>query len=308
MGQEENINPENPFEEQAEEQTEEKPEEETEGQAEEQTEEDSKEEQEEEPKEEGDPEEEPEKEEETEPTPLTELAKGIAEDVENDDQARETIENYIKDAKDFQEKTRQKDEKLRDIINSSPDFADLLYLIGQGASYEEAHGIVSGDSDMDFEKAKDGWQKAAKERQEQRQKHDKALEEVKTNMQESFKTLDAYAKDNKLSKEDEDELMKRIDGVVESVARGNITKDILDTFYKGTKYEKDMSEEKEKAEVKGRNEAIKDVKNKGKKKKQGDGLPHPDSQSTQPPETINDNSPEADIMKGIDSWSESRRF
>ncbi len=245
-------------------------------------------------------EEKPEEKPEVKESPFVELARKLYPDDEvTDENTAEKLNKYIED-------TKKKDQKLVDIVNSSPDFADLMYLMGQGATYEQAHGFVMGETEEDLDQAKDQWAKAAKERQAQKAEQQKAIQEINSNFDESFKTIDKYAKDNGLSKDDTDNLLQQIDGIVKSITEGRITPDILDKFHKGVRYEKDIQDAKDTSEVRGRNDAITQMKNK-KKAEKGDGLPHPDSAATGTPDEQEDG-PEKRIVDTITSWAQDRKF
>lgn len=222
-------------------------------------------------------------------------------DLESEEDVVNAALEKLESAKEFEEKTRKKDEKFVELINSSPEFADLLYLMGQGASYEEAHAFITGESDIDLDQAKEGWKKSLADRRKTESERKKAEEKTKGNFQESFERLDKFSKERKLSADQSSGILNKFDQIMLDLSKGVITDETYEIFYKGMKYDTDVKEEKDKSEVKGRNEAIRDLKTK-KQTGKGDGLPHPDSAAPKP-EAPQEDSPEARIVRGINTWN-----
>lgn len=219
---------------------------------------------------------------------------------ESEEDAVNAVKARLESAADFEEKTRAKDKKLLDIINASPDFADLLFLMGQGASYEEAHSFVMGESDIDLDQAKDGWKKSASERKKAAAEHEKTLKKTQQNWKDSRKTIETFRKEKGMSEKQSTGMFGKIDEYMLNLVNGTITPEMLEVYYKGLNYDNAVKEEKEKSEVMGRNEAIKEMKTK-KQATKGDGLPHPNSAAPKSDDPKAD-TPESRLIRGMKAW------
>lgn len=217
---------------------------------------------------------------------------------ESDDDLTEALIERLDAAKEFEEKTAKKDQKIIDVINASPEFADLLYLMGQGAPIDDAMAFIKGESDIDLDEAKEGWKKSLKERKKAQEERQKLEQQTRDNFKKSFALLDNLSKERKLTQEQSSGILNKFDQVMLDLSKGEITAETYEIFIKGMKYDTDVKDEKEKAEVKGRNEAIKDLKTK-KQTVKGDGLPHPDSAAPKPDDP-QEETPESRIIRGME--------
>jgi len=261
---------------------------------------------------EGESEEESEASEETEPDEEDSIIafanKTLNETFKTREEAAEALIEDYQDKADYIARNQERNAELLDAFNNSPEFLRLAELVTKGASFVEAlplvldvESIKPEPGDPDWDKWKENVEKGKRLRKEQEQ----ARQEIQGNLKRSIENVKTFAKDNELSDKEAHNFMEQIDKMVLSVSRGDLTPEILNQFLTGLQHEKIVKTEKEKAEVKGRNEAIREKISKQEKKKEGDGLPKVKGGAviTDKPE-----SPDDYLMQGIDSFTSSRPF
>ena len=264
----------------------------------------------EEPEEPEEPEEEPEENaKEAKDAAYTDIAKELFPDREfgDDNERIEAIKEHIDDLAEYKTKASEREGKFMELFNDNPDLIDLLHLVGLGADIEEAMPFITGDSDIDIDDAKLEWQKKAAEKAKARKEQQGKVQEINKNLKASFSEVETYAKANNWDDKQTANFLTEIDKLMGDVASGRISKDIITKLHKALIHDDAVKEAAETAEVRGRNEAITDIKTKGKTK-QGDGLPHPKSASTEADESFDESSPEAVISRGIKHFADSKKF
>lgn len=228
--------------------------------------------------------------------------------VQSDQEAVEAITEYVNETREYREKQEGATKRLSELFRGNPDLVDLIHLMNEGASMSEALPYVTGEADdTGLEGAKEGWQKTAAEKRKARADQEKSLQETTENLNLSMQNVKAFAEENDMSDEDAAELLETIDDVMMNVSKGNITGEILTKLTKGLRYDKTIQDETEKAEIKGRNEAIKEKRTKEAETK-GDGLPHPKSTGTEKAGAEEAESPSDIIGRGIDHFTTTRKF
>ena len=226
---------------------------------------------------------------------------------ESDEDATQAITKKLSEYDDFKKRTQEKDQKIVDIFNSSPEFADIMYLMGQGASYEEAHDFVIGESDIDLDKAKDGWQKAAKDRTKAKKEQEKSIKQTQDNLKTTITTIEKFTKDKKMDETKSTEMLNKVDEIMVNMSKGLMTPEILEVFYKGLNYDETVKQVKENAEVMGRNQAISELKTK-KQTGKGDGLPHPESTDPKVESAKQEDTAESRLIRNMIEYGDSRPF
>lgn len=246
--------------------------------------------------------------EEKKPSGIMALASELAKkEFESDQQATEELKEIVTELQDYKKQAGEREEKLMTLFNENPDLVDLTHLVNMGASIEEALPYITGEATVDIDQAKEGWKKKAGERQKAKTEQKKRLDQVNTNLKKSFEEFDEFAKERNMDDNKKADFLTKIDSLMEEIAEGRISKETMSSLYKGLIHEETVKEAAETAEVRGRNEAIKDMKTK-KKTQTGDGLPHPKSASTDSEESYDDTSPDAVIGAGIKHYVDSKKF
>lgn len=226
---------------------------------------------------------------------------------EGDKERIEAIREHVQDLAEYKGKASEREEKFMELFNDNPDLVDLIHLVGLGANVEEALPFITGDTDIDIEDAKVEWQKKAAEKAKMRKEQQGRTEEINNNLKKSFTEVESYAKENKWDDKTTANFLTEVDKLMGDVAYGRITKDMIVKLHKALVHDQVVRDAAETAEVRGRNEAITDIKTKGKTKT-GDGLPHPKSANTEAAESYDQNSPEAVITGAIKHFTDSRKF
>ncbi len=225
-------------------------------------------------------------------------------------EAMTAIGDYVKGAREYEQTMKDANKALLDIFNTNPEIVQLLRYIKQGATFTQAlprvidvDMLAPAEGDPDW----DEWNNAKEERANTLSRMEQTRNEVTENLSMSMQEVEQFAQENNMSGEDAAELLTAIDELLDNVSRGRITKDILAKLKKGLFYERDLQNETEVAEIRGRNEAI-EAKIDKEEKPKGDGLPDVKtvSMSTEPKEA--DNDPTSQIGRNIDSFVQSKRF
>ena len=120
--------------------------------------------------------------------------------------------------------------KLKSVLVDSPETAQFLAMLIEGASVPEAlarcfdmDSITPQEGDPDYEK----WNGAIAERKKKHEADEKFNEELTTNKVESSKAFDAFVKEKGMSEDEADSFLDQIDEVLSSVYRGKVTADFL---------------------------------------------------------------------------------
>ncbi len=279
---------------------------------EEKTEEDPEKEPEEEPEKE--PEEEPEKDPEEKPKGEVKnpLLKSLIEkhlpdqEFDSDDNALKAIEEKIESDLERIKANDDANKELVDIFKENPQLVELIHLIQKGAELDEALPYVTGEKDplTDIDDDEKEWAKTAQEKAKAKKEQEKALTQVTSNVKQTIDDAKAFGKENSMDEKQVGEFLTRIDEIFADVSKGKITKDTMERLLKGLNYDRDIKEKTEKAEIRGRNDAIDEVKN---KKPAPDKLPNIKSSRVKEDEPTED-TPEDRFGKNIESWAGDRPF
>ena len=172
-------------------------------------------------------------------------------------------------------------QKLIDAFENNPEFAQATKEIVAGVP---AHIAIARHIDMESLTPKEGdddyeeFQKAISENKKSKAEKQKYLKNMEDNIKMSAKQVEEFAKENKLSDEEAENFLKNVDELVSDMVKGKVTKEALNTFYKGMKRDEDVAEAKEAGKVEGKNEKIEAQKEKEDAAK-GDGLPNLEAQN-----------------------------
>lgn len=261
----------------------------------------------------------PEEASEGEPTEEAEPKEGVIsiasglfpeQEFKSENEAADAITNYVNESREYRERQETATKRLAELFRGNPDLVDVIHLMNEGAPYREAHDFVFGEqTETDVEKAKEGWRKTAAEKKQAREAQEKSLKETAKNLEVSMSNVKQFAQENNLSDDEVSEFLNTLDDIMGNISKGNITGDIMTKLLKGVRHDKVVKDESEKAEIRGRNEAIKERVAKTDDKKKGDGIPHPKGQGVEKAEEAPAKEDPADILgRNIDHLTGSRRF
>lgn len=163
---------------------------------------------------------------------------------------------------------------LLEIASNYPEFAGFVASLKKGESWRTAiikSGLLPEDLQIEDSEEEDAEQVVLAKRQEKerREQAAKKLRELEENQRASQKVIETYQKDNQLSDEDMNNMLRDFQSMMIPVSDGKMTKDILDKIRKITGYDKAVKTAKAQGEIEGRNQKIKTER----KKIQGDRMP-----------------------------------
>ena len=260
-----------------------------------------------EPEEEEEPKEEEPKEEEEPAVSYMEIAREALPDKEftSESEAAEAVKSFVHAAKEYEATNTKYNKVLIEIFEQNPEALALVRMLKEGAKFHEAlpyvvdpDTIVPKEGDPDYA----AWQKAKIEGEKVRKEREERAGEVQKNLQSSYKAMDDFVAERKMGDKDREQFFNKIDDVIASLSKGVITKDILSVFEKGLSFEKAIDEQTKKAELKGRNEAIKEKVSKETKKKSP--LPNLKGVGSKPVEKPPVDAASAKLFESIDGFSQ----
>lgn len=189
-------------------------------------------------------------------------------------------EEYFRQASDIidaleGDSKRYKDlkEQLANRFNENPEEANVLLDYLEGMPLLASIRKNMGDEALSIKEGDDGWdeyQKAGEERQANYKRNLDLAEEVKNNSKLSDEEFTAWAKENNLDEEQQQAVWNLIQGDMQNVIKGKLSKDIFNRYRSALNHDKDVEKAGNDGEVRGRNAAI-DAQ---RKKMSGSGLPN----------------------------------
>ena len=239
------------------------------------------------------------------------VAKEIYPDREfaTEQEAIQAVREYTESSKEYEKRTKEANQSLVNIFNNNQELVALVRMLNSGASFVEAlphvvdvDALLPKEGDPDWE----AWQKAKEEGTKTRADREAKKKEIANNLEMSMAEVDKFAQENEMTPEEAGEFLTTIDTILENVSQGNITRDILEKFKKGLFHDKIVKEESEKAEIRGRNEAIEEKVEK-KSKNKGDGLPEVKSASTEEEAPEQPSDPASTLGSSISDYVNQRR-
>jgi hypothetical protein len=130
-------------------------------------------------------------------------------------------------------------------------------------------GLTAEEGDPDFEEVT----KAHQERIGKRGEEEKFLADLKQNIEDSQKAIDAFAEDNGMDEESRVSFLGNVTQVLTDAYNGKITPDFLARMYTAENHEKEVAAATENGVIEGKNAAIEEKLSTERNSKAGDGLP-----------------------------------
>jgi len=200
----------------------------------------------------------------------------------SDDEAFDHAIEYLDHLEDYQKRNNETNEKLYDMFDKNPELVAFVGDIINGAPIVAAlarnfdlNDIEPQMGDPDYE----AWDKAKKERESKLSERKKTMEMLEKNKIASQKEINDFIKESKLSEEEANDFLQKVDEALNPLTKGLVGKDFLKMMRKALSHEKEVENAAKAAEIKTKNEKIVAERVK-KSQSQGDGLPHVQSQGT----------------------------
>ena len=148
---------------------------------------------------------------------------------------------------------------LGNIFDENPEVRQFFSILGQGGSLRSAvarsfdpEDLTPMEGDEDYEEVT-GYQK---ERSEKKKQYKDLQAEIEKNSADSQEVIRKFAETKGVDSEKMIEFLGVIDSELASIAKGKITAEILDKFWKGSIYDGDIAEAKNEGVIEGKNMVI----------------------------------------------------
>lgn len=213
---------------------------------------------------------------------LTVMGKENPEEIDFDENEMfDKANEHVSGLEDYKSKSLEANQKLIDLIKSEPELFAIIEDMIKGASFREAiarHIDPADLTPMEGEPDIEGWKKNSDERISKMSSASEYQKTLATNKETASQAIEEFVKENNLSDEEAQDLVTKIDQLVNDILDFKVDKNTLSQFYKMINYDKDQASATEAAKIAGKNEAIVAKKEDAKKT---DGLPDITTSSTQ---------------------------
>jgi len=181
------------------------------------------------------------------------------EKIESKDEAEGLLMKHLENEKNV---TNQ----LGEIIKSNPELSDVLKDMMQNktdfmtaiTTHLDIEGSKPAPGDDNYEQYVE--QKILKKQQKDQEKQRLAV--LEQNKKSSAEVANSYVKEKGFDTNTRSEFFNKIDAVVQSLNQGKVDDQMLDIFFKGMNYEKDIAVAEKKGEIIGANKKIFTIKRK----------------------------------------------
>lgn len=181
------------------------------------------------------------------------------EKIENKDEAEGLLMKHLENEQNV---TNQ----LGEIIKGNPELSDVLKDMMQN----KTDFMTAITTHLDIEGSKpvpgdDNYEQYIEQkilRKQQKEQEKQRLTILEENKKSSAEVANSYVKDKGLDTNTRSEFFGKIDAVVQSLNQGKVDDQMLDIFFKGMNYEKDIAVAEKKGEIIGANKKIFTVKRK----------------------------------------------
>lgn len=192
---------------------------------------------------------------------------------ENEDEYYSQASGILDDLEREGEQGKTLQEKLMRRFEEDPEEAQALLDYMDGMPLVAAIRKNKGDEALTMQEGMDGWeeyQQAGADRKKRFDDQRALLDEIRSNSELSEKDFDEFAAENKLNDEQKEAVRQLIQGDLENLSKGRITKEIYGRYRNALNHDSDVEGAHEQGRVEGKNEAIEAKK----AKMAGSGLPN----------------------------------
>lgn len=218
---------------------------------------------------------------------------------ENEDEYYSQASGILDDLEREGKQGKTLQEKLMRRFEEDPEEAQALLDYMDGMPLVAAIRKNKGDEALTMQEGMDGWeeyQQAGADRKKRFDDQRALLDEIRSNSELSEKDFDEFAAENNLNDEQKEAVRQLIQGDLENLSKGRITKEIYGRYRNALNHDSDVEGAHEQGRVEGKNEAIEAKK----AKMAGSGLPN-GSAGGNASEEIEEGTgnPTADFLKNI---------
>ena len=181
------------------------------------------------------------------------------EKIDSKDEAESLLNRHLENEKNV---TNQ----LGNIIKNNPELSDVLKdMMNNKTDFMTAittHLDIEGSKPVPGDDNYEQWVEQKIIRKQQKEQEQKRIEILEQNKKSSAEVANSYVKDKGLDTNTRSEFFTKIDAVVQSLNQGKVDDQMLDIFFKGMNYEKDIAVAEKKGEIMGANKKIFTIKRK----------------------------------------------
>lgn len=194
----------------------------------------------------------------------------------SDDEVSGALTEYLDELEGYQTSTEEANQKLTQVLQEVPELVGIIRDVSQGATITEA---LSRNIDIDEIKPMEGdpdyeaWNNNIESRKQTKAEREAKSQMYKENLDMSVAEIKAFQEENGMTPEDTSKFLNTLNEFIGEVVDGKLTKTTLARMKKALDYDMDVEMAAKNGEVAGKNAKIDAVKEKSKKKTDGDGLP-----------------------------------
>lgn len=194
-----------------------------------------------------------------------------------------TLEDRFADdvSNDLGELSRYKESEMtiKEVMMAYPDFGNILYDVVVAktpidiaiSKHFSAEDLIRKEGEEGYE----DYQASYNEKLEKAKKMSEQQALIDKNEEESIARIDAFAEAKGLSEEQKNELLDKINAGFVDMLHKIVSDNVLEAFYKDMVFDGEVSSAEQAGQVKGRNEAIEQMRGKAAVAQAGDGVPAP---------------------------------
>ncbi len=194
----------------------------------------------------------------------------------SDDEINDALAEYLDELEGESTSNKEANEKLLDVFEMHPEVVGIIKDLAKGAGFTEAlsrHVDVEELSPIEGDPDYDAWNTNIEERRKKREEQQGKAKMLEENVSKSIEEIDAFSQENNMTPEETQGFLQAINGLIEEVVDGKLTKDTLAKMRQAINYTKDVETAAKQGETAGKNAKIEKVKKTEKEKTKGDGLP-----------------------------------
>lgn len=217
---------------------------------------------------------------------LAEKYKDSGEDFGDDEVYEKYLNKSYDDAENELKGYHDTDSALADLFDTYPEFKDLIsdiaikhisprVAISRNFSMED---LIPNADDEDYK----DWQEVENKRKADNAKQKEFEEMLFKNIGESNGIIDKFCTDKSYDEEKKKAIIAKADAISEELFNGKVSNELLDMISKALEFDKAIEAAKAMGEIKGRNANIEARMETSERKKEGDGLPTPQSSGYKP--------------------------
>lgn len=168
----------------------------------------------------------------------------------------EAIDEILTDYTTRQAEYDEKNEKLRDLLMSDPDMAEVVQLWVETGDPRKVIVEKFGDDLGMSEEARENFSESLNGWRERKAENDALSAEAETNWQQSLEALEEWGNAKNLSLEQKRDVMLRLLGIAFNGMVNKYTAEDFDLAFNASNYETDVAAARAEGEVTGRNAKI----------------------------------------------------